>query len=131
MSLVTRLPQTLQGRCPLTFHTRTFETFSLVFDKDVDAHDVFESVKELTVAGMPHFVAVIILIFEKVSVNQLYAFFFTPNPPYNTRNGWSIYSPREEFGRMGVGTRTKAWRFTDINKDFSVRALQSLASSRR
>jgi myotubularin-related protein 6/7/8 len=65
MSLVTRLPQTLQGRCPLTFHTRTFETFSLVFDKDVDAHDVFESVKELTVAGMPHFVSVIILIFEK------------------------------------------------------------------
>lgn len=21
---------------------------------------------------------------------------------------------------MGVGTRTKAWRFTDINKDYSV-----------
>ena len=73
MSLVTRLPQTLHGRSPLTFHTRTFETFSLVFDKDSDAHDVFESVKELTVAGMPHFVSVIILMFEKVSVNQLYA----------------------------------------------------------
>lgn len=22
---------------------------------------------------------------------------------------------------MGVGTRSKAWRFTDINKDYSVR----------
>lgn len=65
MSLVTRLPQTLQGRCPLTFHTRTFETFSLVFDKDTEAHDVFESVKELTVAGMPQFESVIVLIFEK------------------------------------------------------------------
>lgn len=104
VSLVTRLPQTLHGRCPLTFHTRTFETFSLIFNKDPDAHDVFESVKELTVA---------------ISVNQLYAFYFSPNPPYPINNGWSIYSPREEFGRMGVGTRSKAWRFTDVNKDYS------------
>ncbi|PFH54167.1 hypothetical protein AMATHDRAFT_72690 [Amanita thiersii Skay4041] len=104
ISLVNRLPQTLQGRCPLTFHTRTFETFSLVFNKEADASDVFESVKELTVA---------------ISVIQLYAFYFNPSPQYPTNNGWSVYSPREEFGRMGIGTRTKAWRFTDINKDYS------------
>lgn len=36
-------------------------------------------------------------------------------------NGWNIYNPREEFGRMGVGTRSKAWRFTTINNDYSVR----------
>ncbi|KAJ4487715.1 protein-tyrosine phosphatase-like protein [Lentinula aciculospora] len=104
ISLVTRLPQTLQGQCPVTFHCRTFETFSLEFSAESDAADVFDSVKELTVAP---------------SVHQLYAFFYSPNPPYPTQNGWSIYSPREEFGRMGVGTRTKAWRFTDINKDYS------------
>lgn len=50
ISLVSRLPQTLNGQCPLTFHTRTFETFSLSFANDGDAVDVFESVKELTVA---------------------------------------------------------------------------------
>ncbi|KAK7037943.1 phosphoinositide 3-phosphatase [Favolaschia claudopus] len=104
ISLVTRLPQTMQGQCPLTFHSRTFETFSLAFGKETEALDVFESVKELTVA---------------TSVNQLYAFFYTPNPPLPTSNGWSIYSPRDEFMRMGVGSRTKAWRFTDINKDYS------------
>ncbi|KAJ7444861.1 protein-tyrosine phosphatase-like protein [Mycena latifolia] len=104
ISLVTRLPQTLQGQCPLTFHSRTFETFSLAFNKEGDASDVFDSVKELTVA---------------TSVEQLYAFFYTPSPPLPTREGWSIYSPRDEFGRMGVGSRTKAWRFTDINKDYS------------
>ncbi|KAK7467356.1 phosphatidylinositol-3-phosphatase ymr1 [Stygiomarasmius scandens] len=104
ISLVTRLPQTLQGQCPITFHTRTFETFSLSLSKESDAIDIFESVKELTVA---------------TSVFQLYAFSYSPNPPFPTNNGWSIYSPREEFGRMGVGTRTKAWRFTDINKDYS------------
>ncbi|KAJ6525690.1 protein-tyrosine phosphatase-like protein [Mycena capillaripes] len=104
ISLVTRLPQTLQGQCPLTFHSRTFETFSLAFTKEAEASDVFDSVKELTVA---------------TSVQQLYAFFYSPNPPLPTSEGWSIYSPRDEFGRMGLGTRSKAWRFTDINKDYS------------
>ncbi|KAL4067721.1 phosphatases II [Scleroderma citrinum] len=103
ISLVLQLPQTLQGQSLLTFHTRTFETFSLLFGLDRDAVDVFESVKELTVC---------------TSVNQLYAFFYSPNPPFDTEGGWNIYSPRKEFGRMGVGTRTKAWRFTDINKDY-------------
>lgn len=51
ISLVTRLPQTLQGQCPLTFHSRTFETFSLAFTKEIDASDVFDSVKELTVTS--------------------------------------------------------------------------------
>ncbi|KAI6109714.1 phosphatases II [Pisolithus sp. B1] len=103
ISLVVQLPQTLQGQSPITFHTRTFETFSLLFRSDRDAVDVFESVKELTVC---------------TSVNQLYAFFYSPNPPFDAEGGWSVYSPRKEFGRMGVGSRTKAWRFTDINKDY-------------
>ncbi|KAG6333230.1 hypothetical protein ID866_5865 [Astraeus odoratus] len=103
ISLVLQLPQTLQGQSPITFHTRTFETFSLLFLSDRDAADVFESVKELTVC---------------TSVNQLYAFLYSPNPPFDVEDGWSIYFPRKEFGRMGVGSRTKAWRFTDVNKDY-------------
>ncbi|PCH37791.1 phosphotyrosine protein [Wolfiporia cocos MD-104 SS10] len=104
ISLVTRLPLTLQGQCPLTIRTRTFEALNLMFATERDAIDVFDSVKELTVA---------------TSVTQLYAFYYVPNPPFDVQNGWSLYSPREEFGRMGVGSRTKAWRFTDINKDYS------------
>jgi hypothetical protein len=46
-----RLPQTLQGQCPLTFYCRTFEAFSLSFGKESDTADVFESVRELTVAS--------------------------------------------------------------------------------
>lgn len=34
-------------------------------------------------------------------------------------DGWGCYNPRHEFARQGLGTRTKAWRFTDINKDYS------------
>ncbi|KDR73599.1 hypothetical protein GALMADRAFT_251342 [Galerina marginata CBS 339.88] len=104
ISLVNRLPQTLQGQSQLNFHTRTFESFSLTFRKDSDASDVFESVKELTVA---------------TSVTQLYAFFYTPTPPFPNSDGWTLYSSRDEYIRMGVGTRSKAWRFTDLNKDYS------------
>ena len=51
ISLVSRMPMTLHGRCPLTIHTRTFETSFLLFQTEKDAVDVFESVKELTVAS--------------------------------------------------------------------------------
>lgn len=60
------------------------------------------------------------------SVTQLYAFNYAPSPPLTASNGWTLYSPREEFGRMGVGTRSKAWRFTDINKDYTVRSPPSV-----
>jgi hypothetical protein len=105
-----------------------FETFSLSFEKERDAMDVFESVKELTVCSEhPNYLVWVALIVTFLdSVNQLYAFFYTPSPPFDATSGWSIYSPREEFGRMGVGTRTKAWRFTDINKDYAVSIRLSL-----
>jgi hypothetical protein len=44
----------------------------------------------------------------------------TSTPHSGPSNGWNVYLPREEFARMGVGSRSKAWRFTDINKDYVV-----------
>lgn len=51
------------------------------------------------------------------SIENLYAFYYQPSPPLEGK-GWSCYNPRQEFARMGLGARTKAWRFTDINKDY-------------
>ncbi|KAL5533270.1 YMR1 [Sanghuangporus sanghuang] len=104
ISLVTRLPLTLEGFYPLLLHLRSFRSLTLSFERDSESQEVFESIRGLTVSS---------------SVSQLYAFFYTPNPPLERRDGWSLYSSREEFTRMGVGTRTKAWRFSDINKDYS------------
>ncbi|KAH7103995.1 phosphotyrosine protein [Auriculariales sp. MPI-PUGE-AT-0066] len=103
ISLVTRMPHTLSGEAPLAFRTCTFDTFTLTFVDDSQAFDVFESVKELTVV---------------TSVTQLYAFNYKPQPPLPSNEGWTLYTPRTEFQRMGVGSRTKAWRYTDINKDY-------------
>ncbi|KAJ9118924.1 hypothetical protein QFC24_005888 [Naganishia onofrii] len=118
INLVHRLPQTIQGVSPIQIRTRVFDNLIFGFRRDKDAEDVFCSVKELTVAS---------------SIEQLYAFYYTPSPQLEpcalgnsrgetdavTRTGWNVYNPREEFARMGLGTRTKAWRFTDINKDYT------------
>lgn len=54
VSMCTRLPQGLQGRTPLLIRTRTFDALTFSFRKEVDAFNVFETVRELTVAGV-HF----------------------------------------------------------------------------
>jgi len=41
----------LTGKNPLTIRTRTFENLLLSFEEDAEALDVFESIKELTVAS--------------------------------------------------------------------------------
>ena len=70
---------------------------------------------------MSLFVRRFVILAIAAYVTQLYAFHYTPNPPLALNNGWTMYNPRDEFGRMGVGSRTKSWRFTDINKDYAVR----------
>lgn len=65
-------------------------------------------------------IALAFLSLEAASVSHLYAFFYSPKPPFPSTEGWTLYSPREEYGRMGVGSRSKAWRFTDLNKDYTV-----------
>ncbi len=51
IALVTRLPQTLLGKSPITIRTRTFETITLSFKVEQEASDVFDSVKDLTVSS--------------------------------------------------------------------------------
>ena len=51
ISLVTQLPQSLNGYYPLTIHCRDFKTFTLSFKDYADSSNVFDSVKGLTVAS--------------------------------------------------------------------------------
>ncbi|WWD22800.1 hypothetical protein CI109_107294 [Kwoniella shandongensis] len=103
ITLLTRLPQSIHGLYPIQVETRTFDSYVLLFEKDRDggAEDVWQSVKDSAV---------------KNSVEQLHAFFYTSTV---SGSGWSTFNPRNEFARQGLGTRTKAWRFTDLNKDYT------------
>lgn len=51
IALVTRMPHTLLGKCPISIRCRTFETITLSFGAEQDATDVFDSVKDLTVSS--------------------------------------------------------------------------------
>lgn len=52
ITLLTRLPQSIQGLYPLQIRTRTFESCVLLFEKDREggAEDVWQSVKDCAVA---------------------------------------------------------------------------------
>ena len=53
ITLLTRLPQSIQGLYPLQIRTRTFESYVLLFEKDREggAEDVWQSVKDCAVAS--------------------------------------------------------------------------------
>lgn len=49
ISLVTRLPMTLEGSYPLIIHLRNFRSLTMSFERDSESLDVFESIRGLTV----------------------------------------------------------------------------------
>ncbi|KAG5440913.1 hypothetical protein PCK2_000068 [Pneumocystis canis] len=79
----------------------TFITFNIKNDQDAQA--IYETIKKYTYVE---------------SVFSLYAFFYQPVRKEAMFNGWTLYQPIKEFERQGIGTRTKNWRITDINKDY-------------
>ncbi|PWN20058.1 phosphatases II, partial [Microstroma glucosiphilum] len=90
---------------PLQLRFRTFDAASLGFDSEAKATDVFESLKAVAVIPKPE---------------EVYAFYYTPQPPSEYPDAWSIYDFKAEFTRQGVGSRSKAWRFSDINAKYEL-----------
>ncbi|PWN33562.1 phosphatases II, partial [Meira miltonrushii] len=89
---------------PIALHLRNFELITIGFDADGKATDVFDSMKAVIVADAPH---------------SLYAFYHTPSPPLKSAPaGWRVYDFKAEFARQGIATRTKAWRFCDVNAGY-------------
>ncbi|CEH12953.1 Myotubularin-related phosphatidylinositol 3-phosphate 3-phosphatase MTM6 [Ceraceosorus bombacis] len=55
---------------------------------------------------------------------RAYAFYRVPadttaQSEAQSRRGWAVYDFKKEFARQGVGTRTKAWRYCDINAGYA------------
>ncbi|KAI1309318.1 hypothetical protein EDD11_004101 [Mortierella claussenii] len=87
---------TVLNTWPLHIRCYNFVFITLNFQTEKDVTDVYES-----------------------SVEQLYAFVYTPSPPFSTNDGWQIYDPLVEYERMGVSSRNDQWRFSDLNQSFS------------
>ena len=59
-------------------------------------------------------------IYNLGSPKHLYAYYYQPQPPLTSTDGWKLYDVVKEYERMGV-SKTGKWRFTTINKEYEVR----------
>ncbi|CAG8480679.1 5733_t:CDS:2 [Ambispora gerdemannii] len=102
---VERRPLASNGHWPLLIRCRDFVFVTISVPSEREAIDVFESIQKLTCI--------------KGSIDQLCAFFYKPQS-LTTNDGWKIYDPRVEFGRMGVGSRTRTWRLSEKNIKYEI-----------
>lgn len=90
----------------------------MAFASLADADNVWDTLKGLCSS------------FASGGLENRYAFFCGDAKPEDKKGkgkaGWDIYDPAAEFARMGLGTRSKAWRTTTLNADFQVRRSSSL-----
>ena len=106
---------------------------TLSFNSPSELDDVWDSLKALISNRKPgekeHLYAFLQAASSKSSTS--------PTDPSSSFPGWNSYDPHAEFTRMKViGESSKnlennAWRLTTINKDFNVRFIARLSSTRR
>ncbi|RIA89296.1 protein-tyrosine phosphatase-like protein [Glomus cerebriforme] len=103
---VERRPPTSEPRYwPLFIKCRNFVFVTISVPIEDEAIDVFDTVQKLTCIS---------------SISQLYAFYYKPEKEFKCKDGWKVYDTRKEFDRMGVGTKTKTWRFSDVNEKYTL-----------
>ncbi|KAJ1032902.1 hypothetical protein NDA18_001624 [Ustilago nuda] len=91
---------------PITLFCKNFDSAAFAFHSELDQLAVFDSLKECAIL---------------TDISQLYAFYYQPAPhdALPQQDVARIYDPKKEFARQGLGSRSKAWRFTDINAHYS------------
>ncbi|KAK5809992.1 protein-tyrosine phosphatase-like protein [Linnemannia elongata] len=95
---------TVHNAWPLHIRCHNFVFVALNFQSEKDVTDVYESIQKLTCIS---------------SVEQLYAFFYTPSPAFKTTDGWQIYDPLLEYERMGVMSKSDQWRVSELNRTYT------------
>ncbi|KPV74830.1 uncharacterized protein RHOBADRAFT_376, partial [Rhodotorula graminis WP1] len=116
---VTRTPPSLTGEpTPLVLRTRDYLTYELSFASIADADLAWDTLKAQC---------------GTLSSGGLEARYAFAQPRRTAKgegegdgagkgkgraDGWEVYDVEKEFARMGMGTRSKAWRFTNVNADF-------------
>ncbi|TPX41754.1 hypothetical protein SeMB42_g05107 [Synchytrium endobioticum] len=87
---------------PIFISTRSFINVRLYLNGDQVAFNVF---------------SILAKSINVVSLDQLYAFSYLPTSHY-TAHGWDVFDVEEEYRRMGVGSRTDAWRISRVNEHY-------------
>lgn len=96
---------------PLTLFLATHEHLALGFEDEDTAVRTLEALRSAASIGAP----------AKLRrpntdhVEQTYAF-----RGVLPRDGWRVYNVSSEFRRQGIPTRTRAWRFSQVNTNYEV-----------
>ncbi|QLQ79017.1 hypothetical protein HG537_0B03640 [Torulaspora globosa] len=84
---------------------KDYTVFSIDFNDELEAHDVYDSLLKLTVLQ---------------DITQSYAFIYSPNNAESPFNSWQVYDVVKEFERQGLDLASPEckWRLTDINEEY-------------
>ncbi|KAG1958239.1 myotubularin-related protein 8 [Pimephales promelas] len=101
---VEKLPLTVSG-CPLLIRCKTFQMLHLLFQREKDCQDVYQSVLRLS---------------QPVKEGELYAFLYNPhqNEEDGRRRGWEFISLANDFSRMGLSN--EYWEISHLNKNYKI-----------
>lgn len=95
---------------PLSIYLATNEHFALGFTDESTAVHILERLKSAASIGTLY------VILPVASVEQMYAF----HSGEALRSGWDVYNVTREFKRQGLGTSTRAWRFSSVNASYAL-----------
>jgi myotubularin-related protein 6/7/8 len=119
---ISRLPSSLTGATnPLLLRTRDFKTYEVVFRKEDEAEAVYSSVKALCSAvGVGGVASGFAFCYQgdDCAVKE-----GDTTKDKGKGRGWEMYDVDKEFARMGVGSRSLAWRISPVNADYTVGSL--------
>ncbi|KTW31487.1 hypothetical protein T552_00130 [Pneumocystis carinii B80] len=94
-----------ESKTSLYIYCRDFRFVTFYFYSEYDAQAIYEAIQKYT---------------YMVCIRDSYAFVYTPRKAEALFNGWELYQPIKEFERQGVGIRTKEWRITNVNKNYTL-----------
>ncbi|TPX31852.1 hypothetical protein SmJEL517_g04911 [Synchytrium microbalum] len=90
---------------PIFIYTKSFLNARFYLLRDQDSQDAFSILTKFINVG------------KFSSLDQLYAFTYRRAVTYS-EDGWSVFDPEREYKRMGVGSRTDAWRWSKVNEHY-------------
>ncbi|SCZ88847.1 BZ3500_MvSof-1268-A1-R1_Chr2-1g04675 [Microbotryum saponariae] len=104
----------------ITIRTRDFLVYDLFFREADEANGIWDRLKALCAEVAAHGIQGLYAFSDNATVDISKV--NGPDAKGKGKAGWMIYSPEAEFARMGLGTRSRAWRFTALNEKYDVGA---------
>ncbi|TRY87893.1 hypothetical protein DNTS_010192 [Danionella cerebrum] len=103
IATVEKLPLSASG-CPLLISCKTFQILHLLFHRERDCQDIYQSLLRLS---------------QPVKEEELYAFLYNPSQSEEKRRlGWELISVENDFKRMGLSN--ECWEISLLNENYEI-----------